>query len=289
MLIPDTEISPTRSNLSLSNKQFRIIAKTLHERAGIYLSDEKKSLVFSRLTKRIWKLGLNNFKEYCDLIVSNDGKQELQEMLSALTTNVTHFFREAHHFEHLQRKILPPLIEKASKGEKIRIWSAGCSNGSEPYSIALSALKAFPEVADMDIKILATDIDPNIISQARAGVYDNSSLQSLPPDLRIKYFSVKKRNGTKVFSVNPEVKKLVSFKELNLMDSVWPMKGKFHVIFCRNVTIYFTQETQQNIWSRYADYLYPHGCLYIGHSERINGIAEQKFKVDGITTYRLTK
>jgi chemotaxis protein methyltransferase CheR len=204
-------------------------------------------------------------------------------MLAALTTNVTHFFREMHHFEHLRTDLLPPLLDAAKRGGRVRIWSAGCSNGHEPYSIALTILGMMPDAANYDIRILASDIDPNVVAFGRAGIYDDAAVQPVPMELRRRWFQ-RSGNG---HSVSEEMRTLVSFRELNLIGE-WPMKNGFQAIFCRNVTIYFDEPTRQKIWSRFMKYLEPSGVLYIGHSERLTGSASDQLTLVGTTTYRRT-
>ena len=162
----------------LSRRDLSEIAAMIYADAGIYLNDTKASLVYSRLSKHIRNLGLSGFREYCALVSSPEGAQARREMLSHLTTNFTRFFRENHHFEHLRDEVLPGLIARAKSGGRVRIWSAACSDGQEPYSIALTVLAMFPNAADYDFKILATDIDPKILAQARAGIYDDNALET---------------------------------------------------------------------------------------------------------------
>jgi len=265
---------------------FRKISKILHEDAGIFLSDAKATLVYSRLTKRLRTLGLESFRDYCSLIASERGVDERQKMIAALTTNVTRFFREPHHFEHLKTHIIAKKADHIRKGGKLRIWSAACSDGQEPYSIAMAILSVVPEAATLDVRILATDIDQNMIAHGRAGLYSNDSMSAVPSDLRERWFSSKASGATRTWQVNDRLASLVSFRELNLVGT-WPMKGRFDAIFCRNVVIYFEERTQQKIWSRFVSSLTPDGRLYIGHSERISGEAAEKFLSDGFTTYRL--
>jgi chemotaxis protein methyltransferase CheR len=266
----------------LTESDFRMISKILHAEAGISLSDEKVSLVYSRLAKRLRALRLPTFRAYCDLITSPDGTGERGEMIAALTTNVTRFFREPHHFEHLRTKILPDLIASARQGLRIRLWSAACSSGQEPYSMAMTLLSAFPEAPRHNIKILATDIDPNMIRQGQRGVYAQSAMESVPAGLKSRWFTPSEGEE---MEVGQELRALVSFRRLNLIGD-WPMSGRFHVVFCRNVVIYFNPETQIRMWERFAPILDPQGALYIGHSERVTGPAERLFRSDGITTYR---
>jgi chemotaxis protein methyltransferase CheR len=270
----------------LTGEDFRNIAAMLHADAGIYLPDTKATLVYSRLAKRLRALGLETFRDYCTLIAGSDGVGERQKMIAALTTNVTRFFREPHHFDHLKKHVLLPLVEEARRGRRIRLWSAGCSSGQEPYTIALCVLSLLPEAASLDVKILATDIDPHMIADGRNGAYSEAAVADVPADLRKHYFVRVTGDGGKVWGVSNELRDLVAFRELNL-NGAWPMKGPFEAIFCRNVVIYFEEQTQQKIWSRYVPLLVPGGYLYVGHSERVSGPAAAQFQSDGITTYRL--
>jgi chemotaxis protein methyltransferase CheR len=271
----------------LTRRDLSEIAAMIYSDAGIYLNDSKASLVYSRLSKHIRNLGLKGFREYCVLVASPEGAAERRDMLSHLTTNFTRFFRENHHFEHLRDEVLPGLIARAKSGGRVRIWSAACSDGQEPYSIALTVLAALPNAADYDFKILATDIDPKILALARAGVYDEGALETVTPVMRKQSFREVDVGGRRKFQVDDRVKKLITFNELNLMAQ-WPFKGQFDVIFCRNVVIYFDEPTQMKIWSRFASLLPEGGHLYIGHSERVSGDAKNVFDNTGITTYRYT-
>jgi chemotaxis protein methyltransferase CheR len=269
----------------LTRRDLSEIAAMIYADAGIYLNDSKASLVYSRLSKHIRNLGLRGFREYCTLVASPEGAPVRREMLSHLTTNFTRFFRENHHFEHLRDDVLPGLINRAKSGGRVRIWSAACSDGQEPYSIALTVLAMFPNAADYDFRILATDIDPKILDTARTGAYDEGALESVSPAMRKQWFREVDVNGRRKFQVDERVKKLITFNELNLMAQ-WPFKGNFDVIFCRNVVIYFDEPTQVKIWSRFASLLPEAGHLYIGHSERVSGDAKNLFDNIGITTYR---
>ncbi|SIQ02993.1 chemotaxis protein methyltransferase CheR [Rhizobium sp. RU35A] len=271
----------------LTRRDLAEIAAMIYSDAGIYLNDTKASLVYSRLSKHIRNLGLKGFREYCTLVSSPEGAHVRREMLSHLTTNFTRFFRENHHFEHLRDEVLPGLIARAKSGGRVRIWSAACSDGQEPYSIALTVLALLPNAADYDFRILATDIDPKILALARAGVYDENALETVSPAMRKQYFREVDANGRRKFQVDDRVKKLITYNELNLMAQ-WPFKGNFDVIFCRNVVIYFDEPTQMKIWSRFAQLFPIGGHLYIGHSERVTGEAKNLFDNIGITTYRYT-
>ena len=276
----------TASEFEMTDRDFKDIAAMLYADAGIYLPESKTTLVYSRLVKRLRALNLESFRDYCELVGSPDGTGERLEMLSALTTNVTRFFREPHHFEHLRARVLPPLIETARRGGRVRLWSAACSSGQEPYSMALTVLGLEPNAAALDIRILATDIDPRVVEEGRRGAYPGAALVDAPPALRSRYFAAVGGDARGLLQAAEELRRLVVFRTLNL-NGAWPMPGKFHAIFCRNVVIYFDERTQQSVWSRFAGKLERGGVLYVGHSERVTGPAAASFVNDGVTAYRL--
>ena len=265
-------------------EDFRHIAQTLHAHAGIALSEGKAALVYSRLAKRLRLLGLRSFRDYCALIEGVEGVDERQAMTAALTTNVTRFYREPHHFDHLRDHVMPELAARARAGGRVRLWSAACSNGQEPYSMALTVLDVLPEAADLDVRILATDIDPNMVAEGAAGVYSEELLSPVPASGRKHFEPVAGRPG--LFSADETLRRLVSFRELNLIGD-WPMRGKFDVIFCRNVVIYFDDATQELVWGRFTPIMNPGATLYIGHSERVSGPATAQLQTCGLTAYRL--
>jgi chemotaxis protein methyltransferase CheR len=269
-----------------TEEDFDRIAKMLHDDAGIYLPEAKATLVYSRLAKRLRALGLESFRDYCAILTEDGGRaaDERQQMLAALTTNVTRFFREPHHFDHLKAKVLPTLLDAAKRGGRVRLWSAACSTGPEPYSMALTVLSLMPEAAQYDVRILATDIDPNVVAEGKRGVYRADSVEPIPQEMRARWMRRVSDDREMAWSVGDEMRKLVSFRELNLIGP-WPMKGPFDAIFCRNVVIYFEDETQARVWQRFKPLLTPQGRLYIGHSERLNGPAAAAFVSDGLTTY----
>ena len=261
---------------------FEFIATTLYEDAGIHLPATKASLVYSRLTKRLRHLGLESFKDYCALVGSSAGAEERTQMIAALTTNVTRFFREPHHFDHVRAKLIVPRADAIRAGARLRIWSAGCSSGQEPYSIALTILSHMPDVRSFDVKILATDINPHVLETARRAIYPAEEVQGVPLDQRRAWMEAA-GNGT--MKLDDAVRGLVNFKRLNLMGA-WPMRGPFDAVFCRNVLIYFDEKTQTRLLNRVTSLLRPGGFLYLGHSERLVGPAEAMFKADGTTSYR---
>lgn len=269
----------------LTSKDFAIIARIMREAAGISLSEAKVTLVYSRLAKRLRLLGMRSFAEYCALVESDSGVGEREEMIGALTTNVTRFFREPHHFEHLRTRILPPLMARAKSGARVRLWSAACSSGQEAYSMALSVLALLPDAPRYDIRILATDIDRTMLAIGRSGLYEEAEVAVVPSDLRERWFEPANNNSSKI-RIHEAARSLVVFRHLNLIGD-WPMQGRFQAIFCRNVVIYFDNDTQRRIWGRMVPLLDAGGAMYIGHSERVSGPAEKALKGDGITTYRL--
>jgi chemotaxis protein methyltransferase CheR len=284
-----SEFSPIKGRSTIesaiSDQAFARIAKIALREAGIVLATSKVSMVKSRLTRRLRALGMSSFDDYLDLVETGNDSTELGNFISALTTNVSHFFRENHHFEFLAKTILPSLQQKLAAGGKVRIWSAGCSNGQEPYSIAMTLLNADPSLIKKNIKILATDIDPEVLSQARSAQYKGSLTTGLTDEIIAKHFSRDQQGDEIVMTVNANVRGLVSFRQLNL-HAEWPMKGKFDVIFCRNVVIYFDEETQARLYRRYAQVLEAGGWLMLGHSERIIDSINPLYKNVGVTTYQ---
>ena len=268
---------------TLSGDDFRRISQMIYEDSGIKLTEGKAALVYARLAKRLRALKMQAFRDYCDLVASAEGAAERQEMLTSLTTNVTKFFREPHHFEHLKTQILAPFVQK---GGRLRLWSAACSTGQEPYSIAFTLLSAWPGAVNHDVKILATDIDRNVLAAAEAGVYAANLLDGVSPEMKSRYFEPVDGERAQ-FRVVQAVRRLITFRPLNLVEA-WPMQGPFQAIFCRNVVIYFDEPTQQSIWEKFTPRLAPDGALYIGHSERVTGAAAQNLRSQGVSTYRLT-
>jgi chemotaxis protein methyltransferase CheR len=274
----------SQAGAAMSDRDFDRIARIALKEFGLSLPDTKKSLVHSRVVKRLRAKRLPDFSSYCDLIESSQGADELTELLSALTTNVTRFFREDHHFAHLRSEVLPKLIETARAGGRVRIWSAGCSSGQEPYSLAMTLLSDGPDLGKRNVKILATDIDPAIVEKAKTGVYASDELEHLPKAMQTKpMVEAGPRPGS--FAMAKPVRDLVTFGIVNLIGDL-PMSGPFDVIFCRNVAIYFDKMTQEKVWQRFADLLAPGGYLYIGHSERVSGPASAQLQSSGITIYR---
>lgn len=269
------------NEFALGEREFERIRGRLYEVAGISLSDAKRTLVMARLSKVIRGLKLSSFAEYLDFLETRGTGADAQDFVNALTTNLTRFWREDHHFTHLVAHVGELMKTRTSQSQKrLRIWSAGCSTGQEPYTIALSLLAAHPDLKRWDFRILATDIDTSVIAKAATGIYPEGELNGLSPD-RAALFD---RLGDGRIRVPPAVAQIVSFKPLNLM-APWPMKGPFDAIFCRNVAIYFDKATQGEVFGRLGRILAPDGYLYIGHSENV-GSASPQFRLVGKTIYR---
>jgi len=275
----------TNSDIELSPTDFASISALALREFGLSLPKSKRQLVQSRLARRIRNLGLPDFNSYRTLLEGPDGKTEQTSLLSALTTNVTKFFREIHHFDDLIDVELPKLIENGRRGQRIRVWSAGCSSGQEAFSIALAAMKYDRNIVNYDFKILATDIDPEVLSNARSGIYKQEELDTISEKYYARsHISSNSDSEPSTFSVVDEVRNLIQFRELNLISKL-PFRGKFDAIFCRNVAIYFDPQTQNSVWEKLAERLVKSGKLYIGHSERIRDTNKFGLTPTGITTY----
>ena len=269
------------NEFALGEREFERIRERLYEVAGISLSDAKRTLVIARLSKVIRGLKLRSFAEYLEFLESKGTASDAQEFVNALTTNLTRFWREDHHFSHLVTHVGELMKTRTSQSQKrLRIWSAGCSTGQEPYTIALSLLAAYPDLRRWDFKILATDIDTAVLAKAATGIYPLGELNGLSAD-RTALFE---RHDTGHVRVPPAAAQTVSFKQLNLM-APWPMRGPFDAIFCRNVAIYFDKPTQGEVFGRLGRILAPGGYLYIGHSENV-GSASAAFRLVGKTIYQ---
>lgn len=270
---------------ALSDREFARVKARVYAEAGISLSDAKRTLVVSRLSKLVRGLDLNSFDDYLDYLERHGSADDQQDFINALTTNLTRFWREDHHFEHLVSYVGDLIQRKPRMGmggkPKLRIWSAGCSTGQEPYTIALTLLDAFPELKRWDFRILATDIDTTVVAKAATGLYPVSELSGLTPD-RVKLFE--DAGGGNV-RIPLAARQLVAFKQLNLMHNPWPMRGPFDAVFCRNVAIYFDKKTQATLFSRLGAILVPDGFLYIGHSENL-GAGGDNFRLVGKTIYQ---
>lgn len=243
-------------------------------------------MVQARLSRRLRHVGAKNFGDYLDIVEAREDQAETREFISLLTTNMTSFFREPHHFELFRNEIFPPLHNRLLKGGRVRIWSAGCSFGNEPYSIAMICRSAMEDRNNLDLKILATDIDAKALQVARAATYQYHDVESIPENLSDKFLvPMDSRQG---FNIRSDVKSMITFRELNIQEE-WPMQGRFDVIFCRNMLIYFDKETQSRVLKRLADVVPEDGWLVLGHSERLPDSLLDRFKNCGPTTYMKTR
>jgi len=253
--------------IDLTKVQFEKIRKMLYNLCGINLTKGKEQLVKARLSKRLRAMQLINFDQYFEYLEKDRSGQELTCMIDALATNKTDFFRENKHFEFLRRNILPVISNKP-----MRFWSAGCSSGEEPYTLSLVLREEIPNIDQRDVRILATDISTKTLKIAQKAIYSHEVLEDVPGQLISKYFTCVQRESPRLYRVNDNIRSLVSFARLNLMET-WPMKGPFDVIFCRNVMIYFDTVTREKLIQRFRKLLGPGGFLFVGHSESLAALS----------------
>ena len=253
---------------SISEKQFQEISSLVKKIAGINLHNGKRELVKARLSKRTRELKLHNLQEYINFVKHDKSGSEIIKMLDALSTNLTYFFRESQHFDFMCNNVLPGIISKGKR--KLRIWSAGCSSGEEPYTIGMLLNETIPNLHNWDAKILATDLSTKVLRIASVGQYSAERFRETPKYLINQYFNKISSAGKPTFKVKPSVRNLISFARLNLMEN-WPMQGPMDMIFCRNVMIYFDKQTQAELLSRFYKLLAPGGFLFLGHSESLTG------------------
>ncbi|MGY0714356.1 CheR family methyltransferase [Azospirillum argentinense] len=277
-----------RREFPFERRHFDFIAHMLYQLAGIALAPHKIEMVYSRLARRLRDLRLSDFDSYCALLESEEGANEVGFLVNALTTNLTSFFRESHHFDFLAKTAVPEMRARhagESSHPRLRIWSAGCSSGQEPYTIAMVLASSFgPELRRWDAKILATDIDTHMVDTARRGVYPADLANSIPAPLRDRFTRRQREGGEPMVAMEEELKRLITFKPLNLLER-WPMKGPFDAIFCRNVLIYFDRVGRTQVIGNFARMLEPGGYLFLGHSESLYGVSD-RFRQTGPTIYR---
>ncbi len=273
--------APSLGDVPLTDEDFGAIAAMVREHSGIVLTSSKRDLVYSRLRRRLRALHLTSFADYRARLVGAAGAEELVRMINAITTNLTGFFREPHHFDYLAQQMIPAL---PTGWQRLRIWSAGCSSGEEPYTIAMTLRRHLPDVDSKDVRILATDIDTDMVAHGAAGRYAMERAAAIPAELRQRF--VRRVDGNTV-EMDQALKELIAFKPLNLLGE-WPMRGPFDAIFCRNVVIYFDKPTQRVLFDRYAEMLKPDGLLFIGHSESLFRVSE-RFQHLGRTVHRRIK
>ena len=263
------------------DQDFNRVKTIVYDYAGIDLNESKKNLVYNRLSKRIRFLSMQTFSEYLDFVEAQ-GEAEFVHLINAITTNLTFFFRENHHFEYLINTVIPGLVSQNAAKKKIRVWSAGCSTGEEPYSIAIALKEAVP--MGWDAKVIATDLDSNVVNTGQRGVYKNDRLKGVSEERKKRWFLKGSGSQEGYVKVKPELQEIIEFGQLNLMDE-WPLKDAIDVIFCRNVVIYFDKPTQSKLFNRYADRLPNNGHLFIGHSESLYKVCD-RFELLGQTIYK---
>ncbi|MPQ75679.1 protein-glutamate O-methyltransferase CheR [Hydrogenovibrio sp. JE_KL2] len=260
---------------------FLRVKNLVYNFAGIDLNDSKKNLVYNRLAKRIRFLQQDSFDEYLNYVEAQ-GEAEFIHLINAITTNLTFFFRENHHFEFLAETVIPELLQKNQSTKKIRVWSAGCSTGEEPYSIAIVLKEVVPP--GWDAKVIATDLDTNVVNTASSGVYKVDRLKGVSEARKKNWFMKGKGSNDGYVKVKPDLQSIIEFGQINLMNE-WPIKDQIDVIFCRNVVIYFDKETQSKLFNRYADLLREKGYLFVGHSESLYKVCD-RFELLGKTIYQ---
>lgn len=273
-------MAPGKPAEELDPATFALIQRIVERETGIALAEGKRHMLQARLGSRLRGMGKSAFQAYLARLQDPDGVTERATLISAVTTNVTAFFREAHHFVLLRDRVLPPLLDPLRKGGRLRLWSAACSTGEEAWSIAATLLLACPDIARLDARILATDIDEQVLQRAEVGEYAPKQAAALQPAQRSALFG-----PSDAGQIRDDLRALVRFRPLNL-NGDWPMRGPFDAIFCRNVAIYFPRERQERLWQRCAGLLAPGGWLMLGHSERLTGPAAPAFRCEDITAYR---
>jgi len=248
--------------MNLSDNDFVRLGKFIYHQCGINITDAKRSMLEARLQKRLQILNFSSFSQYCDYLFSAQGnEQELTDMINQVTTNKTDFFREPGHFDYLTRKVLPELNRTR---RAITVWSAGCSSGEEPYTLAM-VLKEF----GCDFIVAATDISTRVLEKARRAVYDDEEVGPIPSEMRRKYLLVSKDKTKKLYRVIPALREMVRFRRLNFMDGDFGFREPVDIIFCRNVIIYFDRPTQERLLNKFCQCLSPHGYIFMGHSETL--------------------
>jgi chemotaxis protein methyltransferase CheR len=275
-----------QSHRPLSDREFALFQRLIHRETGIFLPEAKKALVVARLSRRLRALGLTSFGEYFD-VVEQDRDGEKTVMLDNICTNETRFFREPRQFEFLECEVLPEWKLRGEAGlipKRIRVWSAACSTGEEPYSLAMLLRTHFPADSGWSIEILASDLSTKVLAAAREGIFPLQRASELPPPYLRAYMLRGMRAEEGKIRAQASISSLIDFRQINLNDEQYPVEGTFDLIFCRNVLIYFNRETKTEVVSRLTRHLSPHGLLFLGHSETLHGAAHA-LKHAGPTAY----
>lgn len=291
MIDTDQRIDSLRA--TLADREFRRLVDFIYNECGIKLSDAKRIMLETRLQKRLRKLHMHSFMEYCDFLFSPEGmEQELVQMIDIVTTNKTDFFREPEHFNFLVTKALPAMTSSTGAGVRrpLMVWSAGCSSGEEPYTLSM-VLSDYAENCQgqrFSFMILATDISTRVLDIAQRGIYDLERIEPVPSEMKRKYLMKGKNKNRGLFRVAPELRELVRFRRLNFLEGEFGFREKMDIIFCRNVMIYFDRKTQENLLNRFCGHLDPNGYIFTGHSETLHGMDVPLVQV-APSTYRKAK
>jgi chemotaxis protein methyltransferase CheR len=269
---------------AFSDADFQRLAKLAYDCAGIALSESKQNLIYGRLSRRLRVLKLGTFRDYCEYLDATPA--EVENFINSLSTNHTKFFREVHHFEHFRAHVAGPFAEAVARkpGARLRVWSAGCSSGEEPYTIAVVLKREIRDIGANDVRILATDIDTDVLARAAAGEFAAAAVDEVPKQYRSHFAGRVGEGASAKVAMDGDVKSLIAFRRLNLMET-WPFHGLFDAIFCRNVMIYFDGPTKTKLVERFTRQIKPDGFLYIGHSESLVG-PHPGLDLVGRTTYR---
>jgi chemotaxis protein methyltransferase CheR len=270
-------------DFTLTDDDFNRIRALVREHTGISLSEAKRQLVYGRLSRRLRTLQLSSFAEYI-AVLEKSPEGEIEEFTNAITTNLTSFFRESHHFDYLASEVLPRVVADSDGTRRMRLWCCAASTGEEPYSIAIVLREAQKLLNGFDVKLLATDLDSAVLATGAAGVYNDERLKGMSPARMSRFFQPGTGANIGKYRVHEELRKLITFKQLNLMHE-WPVRGPFEVIFCRNVIIYFDKETQRALFARMAELQRPGDILFLGHSESLYKVSD-KYDLIGRTVYR---
>ncbi|WP_049976062.1 protein-glutamate O-methyltransferase CheR [Azospirillum sp. B506] len=284
---PPAAVSGGAREFHFERHHFDLIAALLYQLAGIALAPHKAEMVYARLARRLRELRLPDFDAYCALLQSDDVADEIGFLVNALTTNLTSFYRESHHFDFLASTVLPEvrMLNAGQPKPRLRLWSAGCSSGPEPYTMAMVLVSTMgADLRRWDARILATDIDTHMVDTARRGIYPLSGATGIPPSIRLRFTTDTRLDGEPAVAMGEELKRLVTVKPLNLLEH-WPMSGPFDAIFCRNVLIYFDRRGRMQVIENFARMLRPGGYLFLGHSESLYGVSNL-FRQAGPTIYR---
>lgn len=274
---PDREA--TAREFQFTDQDFRLVRKLIYEHAGITLSDAKKDMVYSRLGRRLRANGVTSFRDYLGLLDRNPDEWEF--FVNALTTNLTAFFREPHHFP-----LLAEHLRAVRHRRPLELWCSAASTGEEPYTMAMTMVDLFGSYKP-PVHILATDLDTNVLKTAQAGIYPVERVEKLPMDLRKRFFLKGSGNNAGLVRVRKELRDMITFRQVNLLDAQWPVRGPFEAIFCRNVMIYFDKPTQRRILEKFIPVMHRDALLFAGHSESFQH-ADDLIKIRGRTVYTIT-